>query len=96
MSTAHILKTDTEYYQAWERGLKTFELRKNDRDFRVDDHITLEEVVRDNSVLGKNARAVPTGRFLGPFKVIYILHDYQHLGIKQGYCILQLKEVEKT
>ena len=85
---AHVLKTETEYYQVRERGLKTFEIRKNDRDYQVGDHITLQEVVRD-------ARAVPTGRLSGPFEVVYILHDYAHLGIKQGYCILQLREIKK-
>lgn len=28
----HYLKTETEYYQAVEEGIKRFELRKNDRE----------------------------------------------------------------
>ena len=33
----HHLKTETEYYQAVEQELKKFELRKNDRDFKIGD-----------------------------------------------------------
>ena len=38
----HHLKTETEYYQAVEKELKKFELRKNDRDFQVGDILELE------------------------------------------------------
>jgi hypothetical protein len=39
----HELKTWPEFYDALASGRKTFELRKNDRDFRVDDYLTLRE-----------------------------------------------------
>jgi len=39
----HNLKTWPEYYEAIEMGAKTFEIRKNDREFKVGDILSLEE-----------------------------------------------------
>lgn len=43
----HKLKIAPEYYEAVYRGLKLFEIRKNDRDFEVEDVIILEEFDND-------------------------------------------------
>ena len=74
----HYLKTETEYYQAVERGEKKFELRKNDRDFKKYDMLYLEEVVN----------GVKTGRRLPPVEVQYVLKDCAKYGLCDGYCIL--------
>lgn len=76
----HFLKCETEHYQAWEKGIKTFEVRKNDRDYKVYDMVYLNE-----SVAG-----VETGRQLPPKEIIYILHGGKY-GIEPGYCVMQLK-----
>ena len=76
----HKLKTETEYYQAVECGKKTFEVRKNDRDFKIFDMIVLYEVVN----------GVPTGRKLDPMEIIYILPGGIY-GIAPDYCVMQLK-----
>ena len=76
----HYLKCETEYYQAIEKKLKNFELRKNDRDYKIYDMIHLQESVN----------GVRTGRELEPKEIIYILHGGKY-GLKDGYCILQLK-----
>jgi len=73
----HNLKTETEYYQAIERGDKKFELRKNDRNFQVYDILYLEETVE-----GKY-----TGRKLGPLEIQYILEGGKY-GLPEGYCIM--------
>ncbi len=39
----HLLKCWPEYFEEVERGDKTFELRKNDRDFKLGDHVVLRE-----------------------------------------------------
>lgn len=75
----HHLKTETEYYQQVEAGVKRFELRKNDRDFQVGDILHLEETVN----------GVYTGRKLPPMEVKYILHGGK-FGLEDGFCILQL------
>lgn len=77
----HYLKTETEYYQAVEEGIKTFELRINDRDFKVGDVVHLKEVVQ----------GVITGRELPPKAIKYILYGGSFgFGLEKGFCILQL------
>jgi hypothetical protein len=76
----HYLKIETEYYQAVERGDKTFELRKNDRDFKVYDIVHLQETVKGSH----------TGRELPGKRVKYILYGGKY-GLADGYCILQLE-----
>ena len=39
----HYLKTYIEFFQAIKRGEKNFELRKNDRDYKVGDFLVLME-----------------------------------------------------
>lgn len=43
----HRLKTWDFYFDSVVRGLKTFEIRRNDRDFRVGDVLELMETVPD-------------------------------------------------
>lgn len=77
----HYLKTETEYFQAVERGEKKFELRKNDRDFKKYDLVTLEEVVN----------GVKTGRKTHPrFEIDYVLEGGKY-GLEKGYCIFNWK-----
>ncbi len=76
----HYLKTETQYYQASERGEKYFEIRNNDRNFKVGDMVYLQEVV--NGIL--------TGRELPPREIMYILQGGV-FGISNNYCIMQLK-----
>ena len=76
----HDLKIETEYYQAVERGDKTFEVRKNDCDFQRYDMIVLSEVVN----------GIPTGRKLEPMEVVYILRGGV-FGIAPDYCVMQVK-----
>lgn len=73
----HYLKTETEYFQAVERGEKKFELRVNDRDFKKYDMIYLEETVS----------GVYTGRKLPPLEIQYILYGGKY-GLPETHCIL--------
>ncbi|EAF0246019.1 DUF3850 domain-containing protein, partial [Listeria monocytogenes] len=43
MTKLHELKTMSEYFAAVAEGRKTFEIRKNDRDFKIDDYLLLKE-----------------------------------------------------
>ena len=63
-------------------GIKNFELRKNDRGYRVGDILKLNEVKS-----GKE-----TGRFIKA-KIEYMLEE--HTGLQEGYCILGIKVLQK-
>jgi hypothetical protein len=44
----HELKLNSEYFPLVREGIKTFEIRKNDRDFRVGDILRLREWINSN------------------------------------------------
>lgn len=74
----HKLKIKTQYFEDVKNGRKTFELRKNDRDFKVGDTLLLEEY-----------NGGYTGRFI---KVIitYLLKGGNY-GLDKDYVILGIK-----
>lgn len=39
----HALKTEPHFYEPAKQGLKPFEVRKNDRDFKIGDYLALNE-----------------------------------------------------
>lgn len=45
----HHVKIEEQYYEDIENGLKRFEIRKNDRDYKVDDVIILKEIDGDGN-----------------------------------------------
>lgn len=73
----HYLKCEKEFFDAVIEGSKTFEIRKNDRDYKVGDIVYFEEVVQ----------GVPTGQrsFFGS-KIKYIFHGGRY-GLEEAYCI---------
>ena len=76
----HKLKTWPEYYEEVESGRKTFEIRKNNRDFREGDTIILQEFILKEKLF--------TGKELN-FKIGYIFYG-EAFGVKKGFCIMQL------
>ena len=75
----HNLKISPKYFYDVCYGGKRFELRKDDRDYKVGDTLILEEYED-----GKY-----TGRSFSPHTPIqYILRDCEEYGLKEGYCIL--------
>ncbi len=83
----HALKTWIEFYKAVEDGSKTFELRKDDRPFNVGDTLLLQEY---NSQHG-----LYTGKE-SAFVITYILKGASFFGLKEGFCILGMKEKESS
>lgn len=78
----HELKTWPEYFEAIVSGEKTFELRKDDRDFQVGDALLLREwdpITREYT--GKSTRR----------GVSYILRN-AWFGIADGYVVLSLSQ----
>lgn len=76
----HELKIKPEYLSALHARQKTFEIRKDDRDYRVGDVIRFE-------TLG------PDGLWHPDFMqwlVTYVLRDATEYGLMDGYCILAI------
>lgn len=78
--TVHELKISPKYFEEVRKGFKSFELRKDDRNYKLNDLVTLKEY--------ENGKY--TGRELKDLPIIYILRDCPEYGLKEGYCILGL------
>jgi len=76
----HRLKTLTNYYQDVEKGKKNFEVRFNDRNFKVGDILYLEEFVPPSTYTGRQIIK----------EVVYILDDQDFC--KEGYVTIGLKD----
>ena len=85
MSATHTLKTLSRFYRAVERGDKTFEVRRNDRDFQTGDTLVLVEIGEPGFEPGK-----ATG-FQIERRVSYMLQGGQ-FGVDPAYCILGLAQ----
>ncbi len=79
--TTHELKIWPEYFDAIWFGQKTFEVRKNDRGFKVEDLLVLLEWLP--------SKAEYTGRRM-TVRVHYILQGGQ-FGIEPGYVVMGVK-----
>lgn len=81
MSVEHELKTLPEYFENVWQSRKRFEIRKNDRNYKVGDTLMLLEY--NPAVIGSE--------FTGSKKrvlVNFILENVPQLGLQVGYCIM--------
>lgn len=88
--TKHSVKISPAYFDAVKNGLKTFEIRKLDRDYKIGDTLVLSEwipgIYETGSYSGRRVNVAIT----------YILsYDDFSAGIKDGYGILGIR-VEKV
>lgn len=79
----HVLKVWKEFYPSIDNGDKTFELRKDDRDFKVGDKLILQEY--DNHLFEYTGKECER-------RITYILKDASKFGLKRGFVILGLWE----
>ncbi len=98
----HELKIKHKYLVDIARGVKTFELRKNDRDYQVGDLIHFIDIDLEQ----KEVIIVPTRNnekveycdwnidHDALYKIIYILKDVPEYGLDKDYCILGIKKLE--
>lgn len=77
----HEVKLAAMYYEDVKSGKKTFELRKNDRQYKEGDKLHMLEF-KD----GRN-----TGRTISA-DIVYMMEEYT--GLTEGYCILGIKVTE--
>lgn len=86
----HELKTWPSFFAALLDGSKTFEVRRNDRDFAVGDVLVLREwdptpsLYEPRGTTGKSTTRVVT----------YVLRGGE-FGIEAGFCVLGLAEVKQ-
>ncbi len=85
----HELKTDKEPFNASWWGWKQYEIRKNDRDFRVGDQLSLRETVYSGEEMRNGKPLKYTGRCLGR-EIMEVRTNY---GLKDGWCILGVNVV---
>ena len=76
MKRHHYLKTVNPYFQDVADDKKTFEVRFNDRDFKVGDILHLQEFAPPETYTGREIRA----------EIVYMLDDPQYC--KEGYAVL--------
>lgn len=79
----HVLKITPQYYIAVLERRKTFEVRVNDRPYRVNDDIILQEYIAEGE--GKYTGRIWHGR------ITYILDDPWYC--KRGYVIFSIAEI---
>lgn len=75
----HELKILPEYYDEIIQGKKSFEIRKNDRDFKEEDTVILKEFTDGNY----------TGRYIKAI-IGYIFHGGSY-GLEKGYCVFSMR-----
>lgn len=92
----HELKSWSEYFQKTKSGEKTFELRKNDRDFKVGDILCLKEwVMKGWSDVNPNEYS---GYYTGEEIEMIVNYIFQldpfsasTFGINSDYCIMSIE-----
>lgn len=84
MATEHILKTLPQYWDAVERGDKTFEVRRDDRGFQRGDTVVLRRLPEDGTNYARGHSFPTIRRTIG-----WILTGGQ-FGVEPGYVVLAL------
>jgi Domain of unknown function (DUF3850) len=81
----HRLKIWPQWFDAVRRGVKSYEIRKDDRNFNVGDDVMLEEF---NPAVSERS-----GRILHR-RIVYISRgeDAEAFGLRDGYCVLGLEK----
>lgn len=88
--TTHRLKVLIKYADAIMDGTKTFEIRKNDRGYKVGDKIVFDVVANEGYAVGTAARHPLNGE---TYRIDYILDDFE--GLARKYVALAIsKEYE--
>lgn len=82
----HELKCWPEYFRALESGAKTFELRKDDRAFRVGDVLHL----REWTPLGKARDGEFVGEYTGRIVVRRVTYILSGMGLQNGFVCMGL------
>lgn len=88
----HELKIDFDYFSAVASGEKPFEIRRDDRGYKVGDTLFLRAI----SYLDYTNESMPGAKFMYVAgmecrkRITYILRNAERYGLKDGFCILGL------
>ena len=103
--TQYAMKLNDRYFDAVANGTKTFEIRKDDRGFRVGDTLVLYRVNDAGkyidptySTSAESHTSDTIGPWLKPIRVTvkYILtHDDFPDGIPEGYVVMSIEKVKE-
>lgn len=80
----HALKTIQPFFDNVKNGIKTFEIRKRDRSFHIDDILILQEYDPTNNTYTGSLICV---------QITDILYDKPEYGLMPGYCIISFKNI---
>jgi len=80
MSKVHHLKTIEPYFSDIRSRKKTFEIRKNDRNFQLEDALILKEYDPE------------TDTYSGKFEVRYVIYILEGMGLSPGFVALGIEE----
>ena len=89
----HELKILHKYLIDVSLGIKTFELRKNDRDYQVGDLIHFIDIREDNITPNK-CLVEPYIDENTLYRITYVLKDVEKYGLDKDYCILAIKKLD--
>lgn len=94
--TRHVLKLNDRYYDAVANGIKTFEIRKNDRNYKVGDTLALLKVNDDGEYLTYPDHNLGMNlNYEIEVAVTYILTHDEFDGIGEGYVALGIRRVKE-
>lgn len=79
----HELKVNTEYYHRLANGTKTFEIRKNDRDYQVGDTLLLREYLPKEQTICDYSQVLHR-------KIVYMTSYAQ----QDNYVVLGLEDID--
>jgi len=85
----HELKTDPDAFVASFRGDKLYEIRLDDREFRMGDMLVLRETAASGERMAEGAPLIYTGRVLSRI----ITHKLDGYGLKEGWVVLGVRNV---
>ena len=80
----HCLKCWPEYFEALRTEKKTFEVRKDDRNFKLGDSLSIEEFDPTYGYTGRWIKA----------DITYVLRGGE-FGILRGYCVMGIKRIKQ-
>ena len=90
----HELKTDSIQFQHVWSGLKSFEIRLDDRNFDVKDTLLLKETTYTGKQMLNGMPLYYTGREI-LVSVIHIMRGPVY-GLADGWCIMSIKHTSET